>query len=124
VVGVILSAVFFAWKVGQLFQISSSASENGNARVYTIEGQVFFASAEDFINAFDYGEAIDTVVIDASRAHFWDITSVASLDKVIIKFRREGTHVDLIGTNDASASMIEKLAIHDKIDLATYAPGH
>jgi SulP family sulfate permease len=124
VVGVILSAVFFAWKVGQLFQISSTASGDGTSRVYTIQGQVFFASAEDFINAFDYGEAIDTVVIDASRAHFWDITSVASLDKVIIKFRREGTHVDLIGTNDASASMIEKLAIHDKIDLATYAPGH
>jgi sulfate permease, SulP family len=124
VVGVILSAVFFAWKVGQLFQITSGLSDDGRARVYTIRGQVFFASSDDFINAFDYAEVIDTVVIDASEAHFWDITSVASLDKVIIKFRREGTHVELIGTNDASASMIDRLAIHDKIDLATYAPGH
>ncbi len=124
VAGVILSAVFFAWKVGQLFEISSTISEDGTTRVYAIRGQVFFASAEDFINAFDFQEAIDAVVVDASQAHFWDITSVASLDKVIIQFRREGTNVELIGTNDASASMIEKLAVHDKIDLATYAPGH
>lgn len=123
-VGVILSAVFFAWKVGQLFQITSEESEGGRKRTYTIRGQVFFASSDDFINAFDFEEAIDDVVIDASQAHFWDITSVSALDRVVLKFRREGTNLDLIGTNDASASIIDRLAIHDKIDPATYGSGH
>lgn len=123
-VGVVLSAVFFAWKVGQLFQITSSDSPDGRKRVYTIHGQVFFASSEDFISAFDFEEAIDDVCIDVSQAHFWDITSVSALDKVILKFRREGTNVELIGTNDASASIIDQLAIHDKVDPVMIVPGH
>lgn len=123
-VGVVLSAVFFAWKVGQLFQITSSDSPDGRKRVYTIHGQVFFASSEDFISAFDFEEAIDDVWIDVSQAHFWDITSVSALDKVILKFRREGTNVELIGTNDASASIIDQLAIHDKVDPVMIVPGH
>lgn len=123
-VGVVLSAVFFAWKVGQLFQITSSDSPDGRKRVYTIHGQVFFASSEDFISAFDFEEAIDDVCIDVSQAHFWDITSVSALDKVILKFRREGTNVELIGTNDASASIIDQIAIHDKVDPVMIVPGH
>ena len=61
------------------------------SRTYTITGQVFFASAERFVDSFDYKEVIEQVRIDVSRAHFWDITAVSALDKVVIKFRREGT---------------------------------
>ena len=49
-----------------------------------------------------------------SRAHFWDITAVSALDKIVIKFRREGTEVEIIGMNEASATLIDKFAIHDK----------
>lgn len=112
--GVLLSGFFFAQKVGQFFFIRSHVGDEGRIRTYQVSGQVFFATAERFINAFDYREVIDKVCIDVSRAHFWDITAVSALDKVVLKFRRDGTDVDIIGLNEASATMIDRFAVHDK----------
>lgn len=112
--GVLLSGFFFAHKVGRILRIESASCDEGKARRYTIFGQVFFASADSFSQAFDYQEVIDKVYIDVSRAHFWDITAVSSLDKIVIKFRREGTEVEVIGLNEASATMVDRFGIHDK----------
>lgn len=112
--GVLLSGFFFANKVGQVFFVRSKSEDEGRVRNYTIAGQIFFASAERFVQAFDYREVIDKVRIDVSRAHFWDITAVSALDKVVIKFRREGTEVEVIGLNAASATLVDKFAVHDK----------
>jgi sulfate permease, SulP family len=122
--GVLLSGFFFAHKVGQILRIKSQASGDGSTRHYQILGQVFFASADRFINAFDYKEVIDKVVIDVSRAHFWDITAVSALDKVVLKFRREGAEVEVIGLNDASATMVDKFAVHDKDGADDILMGH
>jgi SulP family sulfate permease len=122
-VGVLLSGFFFAHKVGQILSVRSQASDEGRSRTYTVNGQVFFASAERFANAFDYKEVVDKVRIDVSRAHFWDITAVSALDKVVLKFRREGTEVEVIGLNAASATLVDKFAIHDK-DGADLITGH
>jgi SulP family sulfate permease len=115
-VGVLLSALFFATKVGRLLHISSTTADEGRSRYYRISGQVFFASADQFNASFDFKEAIERVSIDVSQAHFWDITAVSALDKVVIKFRREGTVVDIIGLNEASMTMVDRFGIHDKPD--------
>lgn len=115
-VGVLLSGIFFAWKIAQIFRVTSTLSEDGMARTYVVEGQVFFASAEDFLNAFDFKEALDAVTIDVSRAHIWDISSVSALDTVVLKFRREGADVEIVGLNAASETIVDQLAIHDKPD--------
>ncbi|ELX8404162.1 SulP family inorganic anion transporter, partial [Pseudomonas aeruginosa] len=86
--GVLLAAMFFANKVGHYMAISSSLDESGEHRSYNVTGQVFFSSADKFVAAFDFKEALNKVTIDLNRAHFWDITAVAALDKVVIKFRR------------------------------------
>ena len=112
--GVLLSGFFFAHKVGRILRIESASCDEGKARRYTIFCQVFFASADSFSQAFDYQEVIDKVYIDVSRAHFWDITAVSSLDKIVIKFRREGTEVEVIGLNEASATMVDRFGVHDK----------
>ncbi|MBA3379874.1 MAG: SulP family inorganic anion transporter [Chloroflexia bacterium] len=122
--GVLLSGVFFAWKIGQIFGVHSTISDDGRTRTYVVSGQVFFASADAFISAFDFGEALDEVVIDVSHAHFWDISAVAALDKVVLKFRRDATVVTLIGMNEASTTIVDKLATHDKIDAIDYVPRH
>lgn len=122
-VGVLLSGFFFAHKVGQILRVRSQADNEGRSRTYTVTGQVFFASAERFANAFDYREVIDRVRIDVSRAHFWDITAVSALDKVVLKFRREGTEVEVIGLNEASATLVDRFAVHDK-DGADLITGH
>ena len=114
--GVLLSGFFFAHKVGRVLNVTSQADADGLVRDYTVTGQVFFASSERFVNAFDYKEVIDAVRIDVSRAHFWDVTAVSALDKAVIKFRREGTDVEVIGLNEASATMIDRFGQHDKAD--------
>ncbi len=115
-VGVLLSGFFFANKVGRILRISSTTQLEGRNRTYDISGQVFFASAEAFIHSFDYKEVIDEVTIDVTRAHFWDITAVSALDKVVIKFKREGTDVRVVGLNEASRTLVDQFAIHDKDD--------
>ena len=113
-VGVLLSGLFFAWKIAQLFGVRSTLSEDGKTRTYIVEGQLFFASAEDFMKAFDFRELLEKVVIDVSRAHIWDISSVAALDMAVLKFRRDGATVEIIGMNEASETIVDRLAIHDK----------
>ncbi len=113
-VGVLLSGLFFARKVGQVLHISSVTSEDKTSRTYSVTGQVFFASADSFVAGFDFKNAIERVRIDVSDAHFWDITAVTALDKVVLKFKREGTEVEILGLNRASATLVDKLAVHDK----------
>jgi sulfate permease, SulP family len=115
-VGVLTSALFFARKVSRLLKIESQLSEDHEKRTYTVYGQVFFASAETFSNSFDFKEVIEHVSIDVSAAHFWDLSAVGALDKVVMKFRREGTTVQLVGMNVASATIVDRLAVHDKPD--------
>ena len=113
-VGVLLSGIFFAWKIAQLFRVRSQISADGRHRTYVIEGQLFFASVEDFMAGFDFREAPERVTIDVSRAHIWDISSVAALDMAVLKFRRDGAEVDVVGLNKASETIVDRLAIHDK----------
>lgn len=110
--GVLLAALFFARKVAQIIEITSELQ--GDTRTYTVRGQVFFASAETFAAAFDFKEVLAKVIIDVSHSHFWDLTSVGALDKVVLKYRREGTEVEILGMNEATATIVDKLAMHDK----------
>jgi sulfate permease, SulP family len=123
-IGVLLSAVFFSWKIAQIFRVTSVLSEDGTHRTYKVEGQVFFASAEDFNKAFDFKEALDKVTIDVSHAHIWDISSVAALDMIVLKFRREGADVEIVGMNAASETIVDRLAIHDKPGAMERLMGH
>ena len=113
-VGVLLSALFFARKVGQVLRVRSSLE--GECRTYTVSGQLFFASADAFAREFDFKEVLARVRIDVSQAHFWDLTAVAALDKVVLKFRREGAEVEILGLNEASATLVDRLGVHDKPD--------
>jgi len=117
-VGVLMSALFFAREVAHFMEVKSVLSEDSQHRTYTVYGQVFFASANGFTAAFDFKEVVEKVTIDVTKAHFWDLSAVGALDKVVLKFRREGTDVEIIGMNKASATIVDKLAIHDKPDAA------
>ncbi|MDP3341959.1 SulP family inorganic anion transporter [Frigidibacter sp.] len=113
-VGVLLSGIFFAGKIAQLFRVTSVLSEDGRERIYTVEGQLFYGSAEDFMAAFDFKESLERVTLDVSQAHIWDISSVQALDMAVLKFRREGAEVSITGMNAATETIVDKLAIHDK----------
>ena len=122
--GVLFSGIFFAWKISQVFRITSTLKDDGKSRTYLVEGQLFFASVENFRNSFDFKEALEKVIIDVSRAHIWDISSVTAIDLVVLKFRREGASVEIIGLNEASETIVDKLAIHDKPGALERLLGH
>ena len=123
-VGVLFSGIFFAWKIANIFRVESHLSADGSTRTYQMQGELFFASVDDFNASFDFKEALENVVIDVSRAHIWDLSSVAALDMVVLKFRREGAEVDIVGLNEASETIVGKLGIHDKPGALEHLLGH
>lgn len=113
-VGIILSALFFVRKVAKLVTVSSSLDEATQTRVYTVYGQLFFVSTDEFLTAFDFSERIEHVKIDLTHAHLWDGSAVGAIDKVVFRLRRSGHEVELLGLNEASKTIIDRLALHDK----------
>ncbi len=112
--GILIGSLFMAQRLSQFMYIETSYDEDSDTRTYQVVGQVFFNSSDKFMSFFDFKEAVDKIVIDVHRAHFWDITAVAALDKVVIKLRREGADVSIIGLNEASETLLDKFAVHDK----------
>lgn len=113
-VGVLLSALAFANKIGQFLRIDSTYDEATNTRYYEVHGQVFFASTTQFLDAFDAKEALDEMHIDVTHAHFWDVTAVETLDKLVVRLQREGIKVKVTGMNEASRTIIDKFSAHDQ----------
>ncbi len=113
-VGVLLGSLFFANKISHFMYAESHLDEETSTRYYVFHGQIFFNSSAKFLAVFNFKEAVSQVVIDLTRAHFWDITAVHSLDMAVIKFRREGAKVKVIGLNEASETIVDRFGVHDK----------
>ena len=113
-VGVLLASLFFANKISHFMYSESELDQENSIRTYRFYGQIFFNSSEKFLAQFNFKEAVSIVEIDVSRAHFWDITAVYSLDSAVIKLRREGAEVKIIGLNEASETIVDRFGVHDK----------
>jgi SulP family sulfate permease len=124
IAGIVMSTVFFSRKIAKLVFVDKTLSADGTHRIYNVAGQIFFVSVDEFLEAFDFKELVDRVSIDLTHAHLWDQGAVAAIDRVVIKFRRNGAEVDLIGLNEASATLIDKLAIHNSPDALKEISGH
>ncbi|NWQ43829.1 SulP family inorganic anion transporter [Bacillus sp. EB106-08-02-XG196] len=122
-VGILLSAIFFASKISKV-KVTTLASKGSHKKVYTVSGQLFFASVTEFVESFNYNENVKEVTIDLTQAHLWDDSAVGAIDKVIIKYHQNGIKVQLIGLNKESNKLIEKLAVHNKPGNLEKAIGH
>lgn len=114
--GIIVGALLTAQRMSQFMYVRSEFDKGSDTRTYHVVGQVFFNSSDKFIGFFDFKEVVEKVVINVKRSHFYDITAVAALDKVVLKLRREGADVSIVGLNRASEAMMDRFAIHDKTD--------
>ncbi len=112
--GVLLSGIFFAGKVQRMFAVERETAHNGSSAIYHVQGEIFFASVDRFTRAFDAEDSANAVTIDVSRAHFWDISAVGALDKIVARLRRDGRGVQVIGYSEASADIVDRFALHDK----------
>ncbi|MEO0406365.1 MAG: SulP family inorganic anion transporter [Cyanobacteria bacterium P01_A01_bin.135] len=111
IIGVALSAIFFSRKIAALIEVTSKLEESGN-RTYFVSGQIFFVSVESFLAAFNFHEDVDHIAINLTHAHLWDQSAVDAVDKVVLRFRKHGSEVKLVGLNEASETLLQRLAIH------------
>ena len=114
--GVVLSGVFFTHKVMTMFEVVRE--READMAIYRVKGQIFYASVERFESALgpesQMPDPADHVIIDVRKAHFWDISAVGALDKVVERMRRNGRSVQVVGLNRASADLVDKFALTDK----------
>ncbi|MEL7597987.1 MAG: STAS domain-containing protein, partial [Clostridiaceae bacterium] len=111
IVGIILSALFFASKISE---VNVEKIKQDSRVVYVVKGQLFFASTLKFINSFDYTENVDSVDIDFSKVKIWDESAVDAIDRVVIKFHKNGVKTNLIDMNEECIALVDKIAIHNK----------
>jgi len=123
-VGVLMSGIFFARKISQIFEVRSSLSEGGQVRTYEVHGQIFFASTYRLQEAIDFNDSATRIIFDLRHAHVWDISGIGLIDKAVLRLRRGGADVEVVGLNEASATLVDKLSIHDKVDPFKVLPGH
>ena len=107
-VGVLLSALFFINKLESTVHVQSEL--HNHTRRYLVGGQIFFSSSEKFFQFFDFNEHIQKVEIELSNAHIWDMTSVQMLNAVVEKFEAHGVVVEVLGLNEASSTLIDRIS--------------
>lgn len=122
-VGIIMSAIFFAAKISKV-KVTSISSAGASKKVYKVSGQLFFASVTDFVDSFDYKEDVKEIDLDLSQAHLWDDSAVGAIDKVVIKYHQNGVKVNLFGLNAESNKLMERIAVHTKPDGLKKAVNH
>lgn len=110
--GVLTAMVLFARRVAHIVAVDRALSDDGEHVTYEVHGELFFASSNDLVSQFEYVEDPQWVVIDLSSAHVWDASTVAALDAVVSKYERRGKTVDVLGLNEYSAAMLERLDGH------------
>lgn len=113
--GVALSALFFSHQVADIVHVDSLRREGESLRTYSISGDIFFVSVEGMLGRIDFREeGLEQVTLDLTHAHIWDQTAVDAIDKVMFRFRKRGLATQLIGLDEASAGLLERLATHNK----------
>ena len=103
VLGVVIATLFFARRVAHFTEVVEIDHPDEHTRVYAVRGVLFFASSNDLVYQFDYAHDPEKVIIDLSDAHIYDSSTVAALDAIVLKYRRRGTTVEIVGMNEASA---------------------
>ncbi len=104
----LLSGVFFAFKVMRLMDVRSDYDPVADRRTYRVTGQVFFASADMMADRFDLHDPARHIRIDLHAAHLWDVTAVGVLDRVVATLRRRGATVEVAGLDQASATLVDR----------------
>ncbi|GAA2274104.1 sodium-independent anion transporter [Streptomyces ruber] len=110
VVGSVIAMVIFAKRVAHMANVTSVTDPDGTQVVYSVTGNLFFASSNDLVHQFDYRNDPDRVVIDLSGTHVWDASSVAALDAIETRYAQRGKTVEITGLNESSAHLHGRLS--------------
>ncbi|MNI77272.1 putative transporter [compost metagenome] len=107
-IGVLLSALVFAWKIARIRIMHEEADE---VRTYRVSGQMFFGTVTNFLSEFDPANDPEKIVIDFSKSHVWDHSAANAISKVIFKYRQVNKEVVITGLNEESAHLVERMGL-------------
>ena len=110
VAGVLTAMVAFARRVAHFTTVTRTVSDDGDVARYTVDGELFFASSNDLTTQFDYARDPHRVIIDMTRSHVWDASTIAALDAIVTKYAQRGTQVQLVGMNAATTALHGRLS--------------
>ncbi|NJC21044.1 SulP family sulfate permease [Arthrobacter pigmenti] len=111
-VGVLAAMVLFARRVAHFVTVKRTLAELDGEEVatYVVDGELFFASSNDLYTQFEYAHDPQRVTIDMHASHVWDASTIAALDAITEKYHHHGKEVEIVGLNDASVTMRERMA--------------
>ncbi|MGN5734779.1 SulP family inorganic anion transporter [Arthrobacter psychrochitiniphilus] len=108
-VGTITAMVMFARRVAHFVTVQRIMATGEESVTYVVNGELFFASSNDLYTQFSYVLDPAHVVIDMHASHLWDASTIAALDAITDKYQRLGKDVEIVGLNEASAKMRQRL---------------
>lgn len=93
VVGVILSALMFAWEKGK--KISADTTISGDRKIYLLDGPLFFGSISNFKEIFDVKNDPKEVAIDFKNSHVMDHSAIEAINAITDKYRQAGKNLTI-----------------------------
>ena len=93
IVGVIISALAYAWSAAR--HIDADTEMEGEAKVYKIEGPLFFGSIEGFNELFDIKADPDTVIVDFADSRVVDQSALQAIEALAAKYTQAGKAIRL-----------------------------
>ncbi|WP_424767784.1 SulP family inorganic anion transporter [Paenibacillus sp. sgz302251] len=108
-VGVVLSAIIFGWKISKIQAVSTLKADG--SKQYTIRGQMFFGTMTYFGELFDITNDPDKIVIDFTASHVWDHSAVTAISKVVMRYQQNDKKVEIIGLNEESQRIIDRVGL-------------
>lgn len=116
-IGVIVSALVFAWKKGSQIEIQSETNQKGS-RVYHLSGQLFFGSARNFAELFNPAEDPDDVIIDFHNSRVHDHSGIEAINTLAERYSKLGKTLHLIDLSPECAQLLK--AAGDMVDVKVY----
>ena len=108
--GVLTAMAVFARRVAHLVDVERVVDPDAESALYSVTGEVFFASDQELIDAFHYAEDPPKVIVDFSRAHLWDASAIAAVDAIEGHYRRHDVEVSITGLNERSVRLHQQLS--------------
>jgi SulP family sulfate permease len=107
VVGVIVSALVFAWEHAKHVQVVRVEGRE-NSSIYHVTGPLFFASTTEFLEQFTPAEDLDDVVIDFAKARVVDHSGISALDTLAERYNSAGKTLHLIHLSADCKKLLKK----------------
>ncbi|MEK9727050.1 MAG: SulP family inorganic anion transporter [Candidatus Margulisiibacteriota bacterium] len=107
-IGVILSALVYAWEQGKKINVKKFLNEQGQT-IYELNGALFFGSVQSFKDLFDFNQDSNDIVIDFKYARVYDFSGVEAIQNIALRYGKQNKTLHLLNLSAECKSLIGPL---------------